>query len=63
MPEERISMSQSERERLKVLQGIEQGYWTRLRGTGFEAPSGYLSINRRRWSKRACSPARTYSYA
>jgi Winged helix-turn helix len=30
MPEERISMSQSERERLKVLQQIEQGHWRQI---------------------------------
>ena len=32
MTEERISMSQSERERLKVLQQIEQGHWTQVEG-------------------------------
>ena len=32
MPEERISMSQSERERWKVLHGIEQGHWTQVEG-------------------------------
>jgi Homeodomain-like domain len=32
MPEERISMSQSERERLKVLCQIEQGHWTQVEG-------------------------------
>jgi hypothetical protein len=32
MPEERISMSQSERERLQVLQGIKQGHWTQVEG-------------------------------
>jgi hypothetical protein len=32
MEEERISMSQTERERLKVLHGIEQGYWTQVQG-------------------------------
>jgi hypothetical protein len=32
MREERISMSQPEGERLKVLHGIEQGYWTPVEG-------------------------------
>jgi hypothetical protein len=32
MPEERISMSQSERERLKVLHQIKQGHWTQVEG-------------------------------
>ena len=32
MPEERISMSQPERERLKVLQQMEQGHWTQMEG-------------------------------
>jgi hypothetical protein len=32
MAEERISMSQSERERLKVLHQIEQGHWTQVEG-------------------------------
>lgn len=32
MAEERISMSQCERERLKVLQQIEQGHWTQVEG-------------------------------
>ncbi len=32
MTEERISMSQSERERLKVVQQIEQGHWTQVEG-------------------------------
>jgi hypothetical protein len=32
MPEERISMSQSERERLKVLHQIEQGHWRQVEG-------------------------------
>src|SRR6266403_1820268 len=32
MPEERMSMNQPERERLKVLQGIEQRYWTQVEG-------------------------------
>ena len=32
MREERISMSQTERERLKVLQQIEQGHWTQVEG-------------------------------
>jgi hypothetical protein len=32
MGEERISLSQSERERLQVLHGIEQGHWTQVEG-------------------------------
>jgi hypothetical protein len=32
MREERISMSQTERERLKVLHGIEQGHWRQVEG-------------------------------